>query len=464
MAGPLLIALCFLTGPFMVPDEPPHFFRAVQISRGGMLPMPGPDGHSAGGLVDTPAIALVGDIMGRLAALGADPRSALTEIVADGRRDVAGPPAYVAFSNTVIYFPLLYAVPALAIAAARQAGLTPLAWLVIGRLANAGAALAVSAFAIVLFEEAAIYAAVICLIPRVLFEEASLSADALVIPFAMLFWALLAGFAARATARWFVLPAFLLAMLFVCVGKFAYVPLAILPPVVAAIERRRAPPVAAPPVAAPPVAAPPVAAPPVAALAAASALSVACWLAWSLAVQDNVFPIGYHLGVVDAHQQLRGVLHDPARFVVALAGSFRPSQLSLFLGMVGPAAGWLHNVTLPGPIQALSLLTLVAAAVFRRPGPVLRGTARWTTGLAVLACVVAVYFLLYLNCTPLGGTRVDGMQGRYFIPLLGSAPILLARTPRLGRWQPSGEYALVGCSVFAGVWLVVMVWRSYWAS
>jgi uncharacterized membrane protein len=444
VAAPLLIALCCLTGPFMVPDEPAHFLRAVQISHGGVLPMLGPDGTSAGGLVDTAAIALVGDVMGHLAAFGADPRTALTEIVADGRRDAAGPLSYAAFSNTVIYFPLVYAAPALAIAAARQVGVPPLAWLYIGRLVNAGAALAVSAFAIALFEEAAIYAVVVCLIPRVLFEEASLSADALVIPFAMLFWALLASFAASAMARRFALPAFFLAMLVVCVGKFAYVPLAVLPPMVAAIERRRVPPVAA--------------------LAAASALSVACWLGWSVAVRNHVFTIGPHVGVADTHRQLRAVLHDPARFAAALAGSFRLSQLSLFLGMVGPVAGWMHDVTLPWPILALSLLTLVAAAFFRRPGPVLRGTARAATGLAVLACVVAIYFLLYLNFTPLGSARVDGVQGRYFIPLLAAAPILLARTPHLGRWRPGFEYALVGCSIVPSLWLIVLVWRGFWVA
>jgi len=442
VATPLLLALCFLSGPFQVPDEPAHFFRAVQISHGQMLPVVGPDGHSAGGLVDAPAIALVGDVMGRLKAFGAEPRAALAEILADGAREGQGPPTYTAFNNTVIYFPLVYLVPAVAITAARQAGLEPIAWLYVGRLANAGAALVVSFLSILLFEEAAVYAFVLCLLPRVLFEEASVSADALLIPFATLFWALLARLAVTGAAKRYVLPGLLLAMLYVCVGKFAYIPMAVLPPLVAAIEGRRSPRVAA--------------------LAAASGLVFGCWLLWSLIVRNDVFTIGYHVGVVDAHQQLHAVLRDPAMFVEALARSFRTTEASLFLGMDGPVVGWLHNITLPAPILYLSLATLAAAAVFRRPGPMPRAATRWASAAVVLGCVVAIYFLLYLQFTPVGVARVDGMQGRYFIPLLAAVPIVLGGTPRLGRARTTVEYAAVGYSIFAGLALVAMVGRGYW--
>ncbi len=442
LASPILLALCCLTGPFQVPDEPSHFFRAVQISHGGFWPIPGPDGRSAGGLVDASSIALVDGVRREIAAFGAGGRFQPGTMLADLDRETSGPATYASFSNTVVYFPIAHLVPAVAIAVARNAAAPPLAWLYSGRVANALMALAVSYLAIRLFGDAAIFAFMICLLPRVLFEEASLSADALVIPFALLFFVLLAGLAAGRAPGWHVVPAFLLATLFLCVGKLGYLPLVILPPAVACLEGQGRSTVGR--------------------LAAVALFASALWLAWSLSIIDKTFPIGTHQDAADVHRQLHLVLQDPTLFPAALARSFGHGKLTMLQDLVGPNVGWIHVPIMPWPIIVMLALTLAASAGLQRVGTVLRMPTRCVMATVILANVVVIYFLLYLQFTPLAAPRVEGVQGRYFIPLIAAWPVLVPGLPVAGRRRAALEYPLLACGAFGALSTFVMVWTSYW--
>jgi uncharacterized membrane protein len=442
IAAPVLIALCFLTAPFQVPDEPAHFFRAVQLSQGRIAPIPAPGGHAAGGLVDAAAITLVDAINRDIAGFDATHRFTLAVLLADRGTERSGELHYAAFSNTVIYVPFEHLVPAVAIAAVRLFGVPPLAWVYAGRLANAAVALSASGLAILLFEESAIYAFAICLLPRVLFEQASLSVDAPAIAFALLFWALLLRLTRQEVTARTVAPAFLLATLTVCAGKFAYIPMAVLPPAVALLEWRRRTTVIV--------------------LAVVAALALAVWLAWALAIHNAVFPIGHHDGVVDPHEQLRTVLHDPFVFLAGTAVSLVGDMPTLLREMAGPNLGWIHRPILPGPIVLILLFTLAAAAMVRAPGAMPRATTRLVTLLALLASLIAIYLLLYLNFTPIGEMRVDGVQGRYLIPLIAAVPLLFPGLPIDARLRVAVQYVLTACSVLGALSTVVMVWVGYW--
>jgi uncharacterized membrane protein len=281
---------------------------------------------------------------------------------------------------------------------------------------------------------------VLCLLPRVVFQEASLSADALVIPFALLFWALTGRLARRAGTTWYVAPGFLLAGIYVCVGKFAYIPMAALPPLVAALEPRgRAA---------------------VAGLAAVAGVILVCWAAWSLHVHDEVFPIGTHQGVVDPHRQLRWVLHHPGGFLVAVAGSFGPPALNMLRDLVSPNIGWVHR-PMPWPFIAMPYAVLFAAAALRRPGGLPRPLVRLAILAVLAACFLAVYFLLYLNFTPIGAARVDGVQGRYLIPLIAGAPLLVPGL-KLARGRPAFEALLLALIVYGDVATLAATWWRCW--
>jgi len=126
IATPTVLALCLLTGPFQVPDEPAHFLKISQLVNGGILPLSSADHTSAGGLVDQGAAALaeryadfdrnhtVTFNLPTIDALFTTPKS-----------NVA---TFASFSNTAIYFPLSYLIPGLAVAPLEAIGAPPLSY------------------------------------------------------------------------------------------------------------------------------------------------------------------------------------------------------------------------------------------------------------------------------------------------------------------------------------------------
>jgi uncharacterized membrane protein len=269
-----------------------------------------------------------------------------------------------------------------------------------------------------------------------------MSADALVIPFSLLFFALIAGLAAGTAPGLYVVPALFLSTLFLCVGKLGYIPLVILPPAVALLEGQRRSTIGQ--------------------LAAVSLFSSVLWLAWSLSIIDKTFPIGSHQDVIDVHRQLHLVLQDPTLFAAALARSFNHGTLIMLQDLVGPNVGWIHVAIMPWPIIVLLTLALAAAAGLQRFGTTLRVPTRCVIAIAILANVVVIYFLLYLQFTPLANPRIEGAQGRYFIPLIAALPALVSGLPIARNRRAALEYPLLACGAFGALSTLVMVWTSYW--
>lgn len=443
---PVLAALCFITGPFQVPDEPAHFFRAIQLSHGYAQPMLGPDGDSAGGLIENSAVNLVDKLGNDSINLNPSHRFVLSDIVSEWNAERAGDAlTFTAFSNTVIYFPIAHMLPGISIAIARQIGAPPLAWLYIGRLTNALTAVAISTIAIAIFEETGLFALVFCSLPMVLFEEASLSADALVIPFSVLLSALVARIARNTSLEWDFFIGLFISLLYVSVAKIAYIPLVLLPSTVAIIQKRRFQEILP--------------------LFLISAFAVTSWAFWSLLVQNKVFAGGAHSDILDVHLQLQSVLRYPLIFPGAMLRTiFNIHQsLGLIAQAMGAKLGWL-NVAMPKYIVALSLTTFTAALIFRESKIPLLDMSRLLILFLLLCSSVMVYFLFYLQYTPVGQTTVDGVQGRYLIPLLAFLPLAIpgwsARRCQAYRLRQ----LIVLTSEIAAIATVVIVWMAYWVS
>jgi uncharacterized membrane protein len=95
-----------------------------------------------------------------------------------------------------------------------------------------------------------------------------------------------------------------------------------------------------------------------------------------------------------------------------------------------------------------------------RPG---QQPPRWAGGaaaLAVLAALYAVFLLQYFAWTAVGADHVEGVQGRYMLPLL---PILVCALPGPGGWSGRLFAApTVAASLLTATALPVLtVWRFY---
>jgi uncharacterized membrane protein len=131
-----------------------------------------------------------------------------------------------------------------------------------------------------------------------------------------------------------------------------------------------------------------------------------------------------------AGAQIIVILHHP--FAVALfpttAGGRALHVLWLqFIGVLGPL-----SIRLPRALYAVWPAAIISgiAAVAAEPRA---QAARWFTApaaaLGILGSIELIFVALYLTWTPVGMDRVDGIQGRYFIPLL---PVLLFVVPGIG--------------------------------
>ena len=93
--------------------------------------------------------------------------------------------------------------------------------------------------------------------------------------------------------------------------------------------------------------------------------------------------------------------------------------------------GWL-DTPLPNPYYALTGLVLLAAfRGSRAPGSFDARRRAAVAGL-VAAAVGAVFVLQYLSWSPIGSRTIEGVQGRYFLPLV----------PFLGLALPQGRVRL----------------------
>jgi hypothetical protein len=162
---------------------------------------------------------------------------------------------------------------------------------------------------------------------------------------------------------------------------------------------------------------------------------VACLLLWTaLVAATSLNSYGVYLGA-DPAAQLARLGADPWLLVTAswnAIAQFWPRYLEGFIGRLGT-----DTVPLPPAYHSAAWAMLGIAAVAAMLG--LRGDrindiSRPVVAALVLGSVVGLFATEYLIWTVPGGAVVDGIQGRYFLPLvLVAAPLL----PALGtaRWS-----------------------------
>ncbi|WP_296944579.1 DUF2142 domain-containing protein [uncultured Massilia sp.] len=403
-----VLSLIFITPPFQAPDEAQHFFRAYQISEGKML---GDVAHgTSGGSLPSSLSRLVEHFLGTTAIhadvrpVGPRPLGAtfaqLRMPLEPERRE------YTVFSGAAYYAPLAYLPQAGAIGVGRLLGAGPLALLYMARLANGLAALALIAWGLRLLPVGRELAAFAALLPMAVFLYASVSTDAIVISSAFLFTALVLN---RIVAdRWSAADSALAlaCALAFCLLKPTYVPLLLLGFAQVLFTQARTRAVLRH-----------------AAILCATLLATVLWMRYSAAA---VVTVKAGTGMA---AQLAYVIQHPVHYLVAVLHSlyWRAFYYREFVGVLG----WL-TVPLPLPAYLLPIPAVLLALGSEAHALSKRVVLLLAHGAVVLGgCVLLVMTALYLYWTPIGFPTVEGVQGRYFLPLLALGASLLAWT--LGR-------------------------------
>jgi hypothetical protein len=393
----LLVALpvaCFLswhTPPFQTADEDSHFLRALQVAHGGLMSARMRSGR-IGGMLPAGADRLAHGYLDLRFHAHVDVPARRYE------RDALvqpGAPAEVSFANTAIYPPIFYLPAAAGILAGEATGNGVLAELRLARLANAFCATLMAASAIAITVSGALPLFWLLCLPMTVSLFASCSQDALVIASSALVAASISRLAYRRHAdpgAWIAVSAGLGC---IAAAKLPYLLLAPLPLLWAGVGRLRGSGFS---------------------WLLLPLLPLAIGLGWLfLGVRAVIAPN-------DAGRQIGWLLAHPLRIPGIVVETLHVEAARLGLEFIG-VLGWL-DVPLSPVFYGVSVFVIGALLGQERPGRQ-RPYVLSATLMVIALCGIGILGTLYLNWTRVGAATVDGLQGRYFIPLACFGILLL---------------------------------------
>ncbi|MCU1349088.1 MAG: hypothetical protein JWO56_2118 [Acidobacteria bacterium] len=414
----LLLGLIYLvvTPPGRVPDEPGHFWHAQAIVRGHFAP---PHRHAVD-LVPLPTGMMT--LFWVMRAEGHKLTAADFKLAASIPHEPYSPHATPTFPTH--YTPLAY-VPQTAVALlARMTGMTPFRELYLGRIVNLLTTLALIAVAMKVAPRYATLFLVTALLPMTLYELASWSADAPAIGLGILFCAFMLE-PPEATPR--MIAAVAATAVLLSLSKPAYFLVALLA-LFRPTPRRIA----------------------IAALAA-TAVGIPIAMAYANYAWYNV-RVGFH---VDPDEQLRCLIDAPGHFVRVIVNDLRGNGAGYVDELIG-RFGWL-DVRLPKAIAWLEAALLAAVGLTAAPPIDLR--RRLATIAILIATFLGIVASQYLTWTVVCADYIDGVQGRYFLPILPLALAALALPSP--RWRISPR-TIVAVAVIANAVGYVTLVKAYY--
>ena len=412
-----------VTPPFQNVDEVSHLMRAEAVSRLVLVSpheavMPAPPNAKTGIYASAAPMSYV----------RADPAHRVTTALLDAAGRVGwGLPVPGGYANTAVYPPFLYGPASVTIKLSKVTGFSVTRTLYAARLVTGAVAVTLAFGAVALAGPAAPVLFAMLALPMTFALMGSPSQDAIMLPLAAFLAALMVRvMQAEFTSR--------RAFVGICVGLT----------VIAA---------ARPPYACLGLLMLILPGPSLTARTAGAAIVGAVAIGWSL-IAANVTGL-LPLPGTDAPAQFRGVVADPIRALLVpartlwLKGGFLAKA---FIGILG----WL-DVELPHwfyPLAWAQLIVaagLVASRLQARPLP---WSDRAWSGLAAFGSVAGIFTTQYLACTPPGAPVVDGLQGRYFLPI---ALLLVTQLPGLPVPRPGSSLRLLALVLVVGFPLLSIV-------
>ena len=410
------------------PDEPSHILRAASLLHGDILGLrqkwSDADGNVISGAGVTANPALLAASLDYLSTGSGIPEKKMSTSLLEKLHNLkwAASSRFVYAPNTAVYMPLFYVPGAAALGLAHEIHIGPYAAILLGRLANALCFMILGLAAILLARRGRFILFVVLTLPMTLSLAASFNQDGLLIAASALSAALLT----RCTGpcgKSYWLSGIILA--FIIAAKIAYLPLAgvMLIPALFDIERasRRA-------------------------LLKSLTLTTVPGVIWTVisalfVASPFVRGPAYRPGplwpgdpnrifhTTDVRSQLEVFLHRPLLALSLPMHDLRSHvvwhRLREMVGVLGQL-----DVMLPSQLYLLWYMAVACALIADVAGiknkPRLSQAGSVFVGSAVVVLSwIAVYDTQYLSWTLVGAADVDGVQGRYWLPLLAfTAPAL----------------------------------------
>jgi uncharacterized membrane protein len=421
LAGSVVLSLAL--PPLQTPDENRHALRVSHLANGHLLgelfEMPGTDGKMypvTGGPVDPALVA----VMKPFLSLRSQPAQRAKATMWEPRHLWSAERVRMNFI-TSMYAPMLYLPQVATVHVARAMGASVVDTLTMARIAAGACAVAVGAAAIAMAGGSAVWLFALLTLPMSLAGMGTIGPEGLLLTVsalvAALLWRMLRG-QARAGAFTVVVAGLCL----VVMTRPAYVALALLPLAVRSMAWRSR--------------------------LAGMAVVLAAALAWSaVATVTGVPNVGAYLGAAPAAQTAL-LLSEPWRVLNLVTNTMQANWLGYWYSFIG-VLGWLDTLLTPTYYRLAGWLLLVAlAATLLRPRAAQAseeeagwGTAGWIA-VTILGMLGGIFGILYLTWSPVGHPIIDGVQGRYFLPIAMLAGVALPGLAR-GAWVVPIRRALV---------------------
>ncbi len=393
--------------PCQAPDENKHFLRAYHVSEGHLVPEVTEPGWLGGNLPESVTrISETSKYLRFHSNVKVNP-DVLRSLASDRLEPERRRPT--SFEGAEANLFVGYIPQAMAIALGRLVGLNPIGLFYVARLANLTLAAFALSLALRLAPTGRLVFSMVALLPVTVQQVASVSPDASIISGAFLLTTLLLRASlVGVPAGWSLVArvAGLTAWLAVC--KFTLAPLTLL---CLGVPRK-------------------VLGSWFHYLAGAAVIGPAVLLAASLLIvgraQAPPGPREDLLGRIPAPAEQAHILRrDPLTFLVAMGNSWvqEPYLDHLF------TLGWL-DTGIPRPLAYPYAAILIFVALASRSHGLPR-RVRVVAIVAVVACLLAIFLAFFLLVTPPGDKVIRDVQGRYFIPFLPLALLLLSNRSRL---------------------------------
>ncbi|MDR1778920.1 MAG: DUF2142 domain-containing protein [Clostridiales Family XIII bacterium] len=127
------------------------------------------------------------------------------------------------------------------------------------------------------------------------------------------------------------------------------------------------------------------------------------------------------------------------RYLIAVPGEIYEFY---YLTMIGGALGPL-TIGIGYTLINLYCLTAAVGAVRRIEAPAIGGSKRTLFVLIIVGVYVLTLFIFYITWTPVGAAYIQGIQGRYFLPVLPLLAISLFSYKKLSRKWITDKHLLV---------------------
>jgi uncharacterized membrane protein len=417
------ILLCALTPPMFIPDEFAHSLRAIEVGHGEWLAQRSLKG--VGTMIDANAVrvmfgavAIQKQIELRYPIAHQRPNGRISAAQLAPFRGIrwAGHSVFVGFLNTAVYPPVLYIPQAIGWRFGEAIDLTILHTLLLARLLAAISAIAIGWLAMRLCVSGRWLLFAYLLLPTKLSLNASCSQDALLLSIAGLIMALLSRplqFKRSFTAAELLS---ITALVTVCIlARPPYLPLVLvflLPALSIRRVRRQQ------------------------ILPAALAIVIAVGVVggWEVLVHS----LGNTVGP-DAQplQQMSFLRAHPVEGVRDLLGGTAREIPQLVVRGMETLGG--NDVFAPIAIYVFLFISILGLALLSPIDGLKAWRSRGLLLFALVATVAGLSFAEYIIWTPPGSHRVEGLQSRYYLPLVPLAFFFFSR-----RWRRQDEVASVG--------------------